>query len=486
MTHGTSTRLTGGLGGSFQSPGMGEGWSDAVAIMLLAQSGDDPDANYCTGGYTTYQLGAGFVNNYYFGIRRFPYSTNLNIYPLTFADIQTLTYNSAIPANPLFIGNGASEVHNEGEIWCNMVLDCRAQMWHTYGFAGNRRMLQLVIDGLKLTGVNPTFQIARNAILQADMVDYGNADNGGPDYTELYQAFARHGLGFSSSSPNGYNSVTGIIEGYDTPQYVTFTYPDGPLPTHLLPGVATNFHVNMAPTALTITPGTATLHYSVNGGADNPTPLTVIGPTQFAATIPAQACFANVTFYISVGTSAGNRTDPGTACPSRSDTPGVRLYRHNHRVLLRQHEDRPGVDGHPRHPGGHDGPGIAWVRADPIGTAAQPEDDHTPGSGVNCWFTGQGTVGGGLGDQDVDGGQTILTSPTMNCSPDASASTLWSPTGRLVSPNNQGNQPGTWRHCSSMCPSTTARAGRGLKPSDRRRRTAAAGSRLPGPLHHLA
>jgi choice-of-anchor B domain-containing protein len=54
-----------------------------------------------------------------------------------------------------------------------------------------------------------------------------------------------------------------------------------------------------------------------------------------------------------------------------------------------------------------------WVRADPVGTAAQPEDDHTA-AGVNCWITGNGAVGGGLGAADIDGGQTTLTSPVFD------------------------------------------------------------------------
>ena len=55
----------------------------------------------------------------------------------------------------------------------------------------------------------------------------------------------------------------------------------------------------------------------------------------------------------------------------------------------------------------------AWERGDPVGTAAQPEDNHTPG-GTSCWFTGQGVVGGSLGSNDVDGGTTTLTSPNFN------------------------------------------------------------------------
>jgi hypothetical protein len=53
-----------------------------------------------------------------------------------------------------------------------------------------------------------------------------------------------------------------------------------------------------------------------------------------------------------------------------------------------------------------------WERGDPVGTAAQPENDVTP-SGTDCWFTGQGEAGGGLGDNDVDGGRTTLVSPPI-------------------------------------------------------------------------
>jgi hypothetical protein len=60
-----------------------------------------------------------------------------------------------------------------------------------------------------------------------------------------------------------------------------------------------------------------------------------------------------------------------------------------------------------------------WVRVDPIGTTyngaqIQPEDDRTPAPGVMCWVTGQGSVGGAAGEQDVDGGTTTLYSPTYD------------------------------------------------------------------------
>jgi hypothetical protein len=47
-----------------------------------------------------------------------------------------------------------------------------------------------------------------------------------------------------------------------------------------------------------------------------------------------------------------------------------------------------------------------WVQVDPVGTAAQPEDDHTPGSGTTCFVTGATT--------DVGGGKTTLFSPNLD------------------------------------------------------------------------
>lgn len=53
-----------------------------------------------------------------------------------------------------------------------------------------------------------------------------------------------------------------------------------------------------------------------------------------------------------------------------------------------------------------------WAHGDPVGTGAQPEDDTTPLPGHNCWATG--LAGGGIGDNDVDEGYTLLVSPVLN------------------------------------------------------------------------
>jgi len=55
-----------------------------------------------------------------------------------------------------------------------------------------------------------------------------------------------------------------------------------------------------------------------------------------------------------------------------------------------------------------------WVRANPNGTAAQTEFDHTPGAGRVCYVTGQGPIGAAPESDDVDGGTTTLYSPAYN------------------------------------------------------------------------
>ena len=52
-----------------------------------------------------------------------------------------------------------------------------------------------------------------------------------------------------------------------------------------------------------------------------------------------------------------------------------------------------------------------WELANPVGTAAQPEDDHTP-SGTLCWVTGASATS--LGSNDIDNGGTTLVSPPMD------------------------------------------------------------------------
>ena len=132
LTHGTSSRLHNNSSGlaSTVSRGMGEGWSDFYARALLSSPDENVDGIYTTGGWVTYQIVPGFVDNYYYGIRRFPYAVMTTVgangkphNPLTFADIDPVQINLSDGAfAPAFVGS-ANEVHNVGEVWCMALLE---------------------------------------------------------------------------------------------------------------------------------------------------------------------------------------------------------------------------------------------------------------------------------------------------------------------------------------------------------------------------
>jgi hypothetical protein len=65
---------------------------------------------------------------------------------------------------------------------------------------------------------------------------------------------------------------------------------------------------------------------------------------------------------------------------------------------------------------GDNATGGIWVRVDPVGTQAQPEDDHSADPGVNCFVTGQGAPGGLIDAADVDGGTTTLRTALIDLS----------------------------------------------------------------------
>ncbi|HVR35527.1 MAG TPA: extracellular metalloproteinase, partial [Methylomirabilota bacterium] len=223
-THGLSNRRVGGGVGitALQSRGLGEGWSDFYAASLLSEPGDDPHAVYPAGGYSSYRL-RGLTENYYFGIRRYPYSTDLSKNPLTFKDIDPdqISSHPGVPISPTAVGE-ADGVHRIGEVWCVMLWEARANLIDKYGFeTGNELILQLVTDALNLTPPNPTFVEARDAILLADLINHA-----GVNYVDLWSAFAKRGLG-AGSIASASDTTRGVQEAFDLPDDLLIVAPLG-------------------------------------------------------------------------------------------------------------------------------------------------------------------------------------------------------------------------------------------------------------------
>ena len=79
-----------------------------------------------------------------------------------------------------------------------------------------------------------------------------------------------------------------------------------------------------------------------------------------------------------------------------------------------------------------------WVRADPIGTSAQPEDDHSAFPGTRCWVTGNAPGNTVPSQEDVDGGYTRLLSPKFDLTGSSDPYVrYW-----MWYSNSRGNNPG--------------------------------------------
>jgi extracellular elastinolytic metalloproteinase len=174
---------------------MGEGWGDFWATALRMRKEYTHDQEFGMGNYSAGR-----------GIRPFAYSTSMKTNPHTYSWIKKSGYGG---------------VHAMGAVWASILYDVYWAFVDKYGFnpdwysvtadraagkslAGNIKIMQLVVDGLKLQPCRPTFIDARDAILKADEVSFG-----GEDTCLLWRAYAKRGLGFSAKK--------GGIESFDLP-----------------------------------------------------------------------------------------------------------------------------------------------------------------------------------------------------------------------------------------------------------------------------
>lgn len=233
MTHALSGRLHGnatGLGTNM-ARGLGEGWSDFYPLALFSEPADSRLGTHALVGYVSYQILPTFESNYYYGLRRFPVavwasrgSNGLPHNPLTFRYINagcntligtdTTNPNSAFPRGPIGASSPCDESHNMGEVWAVTLWEVRDQLIQRHGAAeGNRRALQYVTDGMKLSPLNPTMLNARDSILAAAAA----SDSG--DVLPVWRGFAIRGMGFSASitATGTGNNNTVVTEAFNLP-----------------------------------------------------------------------------------------------------------------------------------------------------------------------------------------------------------------------------------------------------------------------------
>ncbi|MEL6675522.1 MAG: T9SS-dependent M36 family metallopeptidase [Bacteroidota bacterium] len=197
--HGISIRLTGGPSTSgclSNAEQMGEGWSDYFGIMMTL------DTNMLDRGIGTFAVGQSTTGN---GIRPARYSPDSTINDFTYAATNNV--------------GAISQPHGIGFVWCTMLWDLSLALIDKYGYdpdlyygtGGNNIAMQLVIDGIKLQPCSPGFVDGRDAIILADQIN-----NGGANECLIWEVFAKRGLGFSADQGSS-NSRTDQVEAFDLP-----------------------------------------------------------------------------------------------------------------------------------------------------------------------------------------------------------------------------------------------------------------------------
>ena len=201
--HVLSNRLVGDGSGldTNMAGGLGEGWADFLAQLITVRPDDAQVASNANwnGVYPSATYATGGDSEFYFGIRRVPYSTDLTKDPLTFKHIADGT---PLPATaPISFGEDGSsnsEVHNTGEVWATMLWECYASLLRDSRFTFQQaqdRMKSYLVASLKLTPPSPTMLEARDAVLAAA---YANDPK---DFDLFWKAFAKRGAGVGAVAP---------------------------------------------------------------------------------------------------------------------------------------------------------------------------------------------------------------------------------------------------------------------------------------------
>ena len=200
--HGISGRLTGGAGAAGclnNAEQMGEGWSDWFGLMITIEEGDTAVDPRGIGNFASSRPADGN------GIRNAPYTTDFSINNFTYGDSNN--------------ESTVSEPHGVGFVFATMLWDLTWAYIDKYGFdsdlfngtGGNNKVMQLVLDGLKLQPCSPGFIDGRDAILAADL-----ASTGGQDQCLIWEVFANRGLGYNASQGDSGNR-TDQIEDFSLP-----------------------------------------------------------------------------------------------------------------------------------------------------------------------------------------------------------------------------------------------------------------------------
>ncbi len=331
LTHGLSNRLHGngsGLAGGL-SGGMGEGWSDFYAHAMLSSPNDPNNGIYTIGSYVTYLRFPNSRSNYYYGIRRFPKAVMESVgangkphNPLSFrhlnsdcnSEIGTTTAIGTISAFPRGPSGSAvcDQSHAAGEIWSSALWEVRGKFIARSGWEiGNRKVLQIVTDGMKLAPLNPTFLQERDAILAAAQAS-GNAAEAAANVADVWEGFRNRGMGFSAKI----NAISpaNVTEAFDSPNLIQtpdLTIDDTNGNHNGFADAGEKIKVTIPVSNNTGNTANNVTLQIVGGGTANYNDITnnqiVTRAVDF--TVPTQSCGSLITLTLNINSSLGAKTE---------------------------------------------------------------------------------------------------------------------------------------------------------------------------------
>jgi len=154
-------------------------------------------------------------------------------------------------------------------------------------------------------------------------------------------------------------------------------------------------------------PASVTLNWRMgNSGAFSSSTMNNLGNGNYIADLPAVPCNSTIEYYFQADSTTGD----SVSFPIGADTSPLSALAQEFNVAFEDNmESNSGWTVGSSSDTATTG---IWTRMNPQATDAQPEDDHTP-TGTDCWIT-DGNAGTGLGDRDIDGGATSLTSPSLD------------------------------------------------------------------------
>jgi len=206
----------------------------------------------------------------------------------------------------------------------------------------------------------------------------------------------------------GVSSVLTVpVKGPGSPPALSITFPDG-IPDIVDPTGSTILRVNTTPGTDSAVAGSGVLYVDV-AGSTTAISLTETVPGEHETNFPAVDCGSQLDWYVSFDlTSGGTHSSPSSA-------PAVTYESLSMQVATMTEDDLESDSGWIVGDPADTATTGVWERVDPLGTSAQPDDDHSP-SGSMCYVTGQGSPGGSNGENDVDNGTTTLYSPIYDLS----------------------------------------------------------------------